>query len=98
MRHNIISYYCNDVLYVFETNLSFTSSKNIGIDVYFRVKEHSESIGLNGQRHDIKFVDFSCHKYILMPHMWPLEKYPLILLSEEEEQEIINMYNTYNEQ
>lgn len=95
---NVIIYYCNDDLHVFEVPLSFASSENICTHVYFKVKEHSESIGLNGQRHDIKFVDFSCHKYIAMQHMWPLEEHPIMILSEDEEQEIINMYNAYIEQ
>ena len=90
---NVICYYLNEDLQVFNTTLSFAHSQNPGIDVYLEVDKHSKSLPVSGIRHDITFMDFSCHKYMSMPHMWPLEKYPIIITSEEDERKIIEQYN-----
>lgn len=90
---NVIIYYVNKDLHTFETELSLNSCQNIGIEIYFEVDKHSKALQKCGFRHSIMFVDFTSHKCISMPHMWPLDIYPIMPLSKEDEQRIITQYN-----
>lgn len=69
---NAIVYYCDDERRIFPSELSFSTSKNIAMDIFEKVKEHSKTLP-NGLRHKITFYDCSIHKQMVLPHMYPLE-------------------------
>lgn len=92
---NLIIYYCDKELHAIETDLSFDANANIIMDIYFELKKYSNVPGL---RHDIKFIDFSCNKYIHLLHLDPSEECNPRILSEVDEKEIITIYNTIQKQ
>lgn len=69
---NAIVYYLDDKRCFFPTELSFSTSQKIAIDIVEKVKEHSKSLP-NGLRHKITFYDLSAHQQLAIPHMFPLE-------------------------
>lgn len=92
---NIISFYCEDAMHVIFTSLSFEARNNLAIDIIKQVDDETKKGGYKGHRYDIVFYDFSCHKIMSIPNMWPLSEYPITMMSLEDEKIIKNIYNNH---
>lgn len=92
---NAIVYYLDDERHFFPTELSFSTSQKIAIDIVERVKEHSKSLP-NGLRSNITFYDLSIRKQMTIPHMYPLEPgLSMVPISLEEERQIKEELSRY---